>query len=100
MGSITAQPAEEMRCERLDAWRTARYSNADSISPMIGANMGDIRFVPKYERERARLIRRAPATYDSISPPADPVSEKRSKAPVNHTDSGANAHRSDGVLLS
>jgi hypothetical protein len=27
MGSITAQPAEEIRCERLDARRTARYSN-------------------------------------------------------------------------
>jgi hypothetical protein len=63
--------------------------------------MGEIiRFVPKYERERARLIRRARATYDSIFPPADPVSENQNKAPVNHTDSGANARRTDGVLLS
>jgi hypothetical protein len=74
---------------------------ADSLSATIGANMGEIiRFVPKYERERARLIRRARATYDSIFPPADPVSEKHNKAPVNHTDSGADAHRKDGVLLS
>jgi hypothetical protein len=63
--------------------------------------MGEIiRFVPKSERERARLIREASAIYDSIFPPADPVSEKQNKASVNHAVSGANAHRSDGVLLS
>ena len=55
-----------------------------------------IRFVPKSERERTRLIREARARHDSIFPPADPVSEQHDKAPV----SGANAHRSDGVLLS
>ena len=59
-----------------------------------------IRFVPKSERERARLIRVARAIYDSIFPPADPVSEQRDKAPASHTVSGANAYRSDGVLLS
>lgn len=63
--------------------------------------MGEIiRFVPKSERERARLIREARAIYDSIFPLADSVSEKQNKAPVSHTVSGANAHRSDGVLLS
>ena len=63
--------------------------------------MGEvIRFVPKSERERARLIREARAIYDSIFPPADPVSEKQNKAPVSHTVSGANAHRSHGVILS
>jgi hypothetical protein len=63
--------------------------------------MGEvIRFVPKSERQRARLIREARAIYDSIFPPADPVSEKQNKAPVNHSVRGANAHRSDGVLLS
>ena len=63
--------------------------------------MGEvIRFVPKSERERARLIREARAIYDSIFPPADPVSEKQNKAQVSHTVSGANAHRSDGALLS
>jgi hypothetical protein len=59
--------------------------------------MGEIiRFVPKSERERARLIREARAIYDSIFPSADPVSEKQK----SHTVSGANAHRRDGVLLS
>lgn len=58
--------------------------------------MGEvIRFVPKSERERARLIREARAIYDSIFPPADPV-----RAPTSHSVSGANAHRSDGGLLS
>ena len=68
---------------------------------MFGANMGEIiRFVPKSERERARLIREARAIYDSIFPPADPVREKQNKAPVSHTVSGANALRGGGVLLS
>ena len=63
--------------------------------------MGEvIRFVPKSERERAHLIRVARAIYDSIFPPADPVSEHQHKAPVSHTVSGANAYRSDGVVLS
>jgi hypothetical protein len=63
--------------------------------------MGEIiRFVPKSERVRARLIREARAIYDSIFPPADPVSEQQNKAAVSHAVSGANAHLSDGVLLS
>jgi hypothetical protein len=68
---------------------------------MFGANMGEIiRFVPKSERERARLIREARATYDSIFPPADPVSERQDKAQVSLAVSGINARRSDEVLLS
>jgi hypothetical protein len=59
-----------------------------------------IRFVPKSERERARLIRVARAIYDSIFPPADSASEQQDKAPVSQTVSGANAHRSGGALLS
>jgi hypothetical protein len=59
-----------------------------------------IRFIPRSERERARLIGEARAIYDSIFPPADPVSEQQDKARVSHTVSGANAYRSDGVLLS
>jgi hypothetical protein len=54
-----------------------------------------IRFIPKSEHERVHLIREARAIYDSIFPPADPVSEQQDKAPVS-----ANAYRSDGVLLS
>ena len=68
---------------------------------MFGVNMGEIiRFVPKSERERARLIREASAIYDSIFPPADAVSEKQNKASVSQAVSGANAHRNDGVFLS
>ena len=45
--------------------------------------MGEIiRFVPKSERERARLIREARAIYDGIFPPADPVSEQQDKDTV------------------
>jgi hypothetical protein len=63
--------------------------------------MGEvIRFVPKSERERARLIRAARAIYESVFPPADPVSEQQDRAPVTHPVSGANIHRSDEVLLS
>jgi hypothetical protein len=63
--------------------------------------MGEvIRFVPRSERERARLIREARAIYDGIFPSADPVSEQQDEAPVSRTLSGANAHRSDGALLS
>jgi hypothetical protein len=62
--------------------------------------MGEvIRFVPKRERERNRLIREARALYDSVFPRTDPVSEKEDKAPIVHTVSGANAPRSKGGLL-
>jgi hypothetical protein len=61
--------------------------------------MGEvIRFIPKSERERARLIRAARATYDSIFPPAHLVSEGQDKGSVSQSASGANAHRSDGAL--
>jgi hypothetical protein len=59
-----------------------------------------IRFIPRSERERARLIQEARAIYDNIFPSADPVSEQQDKALVSQTVSGANAYRSDGVLLS
>lgn len=66
---------------------------------MFGANMGEvIRFIPKAERERARLIREARAIYDGIFPPTDVESEQRYKGPVGHTISGGNAYRGDGVV--
>ena len=38
--------------------------------------MGEvIRFVPRSELERARLVREAREIYDSIFPPADAISE-------------------------
>jgi hypothetical protein len=61
--------------------------------------MGEvIRFIPKSVRERARLIREARAIYDSIFPPSGTVS--KDTAPLGHAVSGANAYRSDRVLLS
>jgi hypothetical protein len=40
--------------------------------------MGEIvRFVPKAELERARLIREARANYERIFPPADQAGEAR-----------------------
>ena len=63
--------------------------------------MGEvIQFVPKSERERARLIREARAIYDSIFPLADPVRERQDKAPTSHSVSGAIARRSDVELVS
>jgi hypothetical protein len=62
--------------------------------------MGDvIRFIPKSERERAHLIRRARALYDSVFPPTDMVSRQPDTLPLSHTTRGANADQSDGVLL-
>ena len=66
----------------------------------IGANMGEvIRFIPKSERERARLVREARARYDSI-PPANPAREQRDKTPVSHAVDDSNVNRSDGGLVS
>jgi len=63
--------------------------------------MGEvIRFVPRSERERVRLVREARAIYDSIFPSADPVRERQDKAPISHTVGGTKAHRGDGGLLS
>ena len=59
-----------------------------------------IRFIPKSERERVHLIRVARAIYGSIFPPADPLSGQQDKAPTSYKVSGANAHLSDGVVLS
>ncbi len=48
--------------------------------------MGEIiRFVPKAERERARLIREARAIYDSIFPPADPAGDQRHAGPNDYS---------------
>jgi hypothetical protein len=44
----------------------------------VESTLGEIvRFIPKSELERARLIREARAIYDSIFPPADPATEQR-----------------------
>ena len=63
--------------------------------------MGEvIRFVPRHERERARLIRDVRAICDSIFPPVDSVNHKQSGTPVSHPVIGADADRGDGDLVS
>jgi len=60
-----------------ETWHDVRI-HCWSIVPSFGAHMGEVvRLVPKSELERARLIREARAIYESIFPPADPVSEQR-----------------------
>jgi len=62
--------------------------------------MGEvIRFIPKSERERIRLIREARAIYDSVFPPTNLMSEQRDKLPTSLTLNGTDAYRSDGVPL-
>jgi hypothetical protein len=49
--------------------------------------MGEvIRFVPRSELERARLVREARAIYDSIFPSADAVNEQRDGKTSLHQD--------------
>ena len=61
--------------------------------------MGEvIRFVPKSERERARLIREAQAIYDSVFASSVPVGEHRDEASASHMRIGADAHHGEGVL--
>jgi hypothetical protein len=53
--------------------------------PILEPHMGEvIRFIPKSELERARLVREARAIYDSIFPPAAATSgEGDYKTPLN-----------------
>ena len=49
-----------------------------AASTVWSTQMGEvIRFVPKSELERIRLIREARAIYDSIFPPGNSVAEPR-----------------------
>jgi hypothetical protein len=60
----------------------------------LEANMGEvIRFIPKAERERLRLIREARARYDSVFPPAASVHEQRDNIPLVHSVSGTWIHQ-------
>jgi hypothetical protein len=62
--------------------------------------MGEvIRFIPKSERERGRLIREARAIYDSIFPSSGSIDDQQDKAPLSHAITGASAYRRDGILL-
>jgi hypothetical protein len=63
-----------------EPWHDVRI--LPGILSSFGAYMGEIvRFIPKSELERARLIREARALYESIFPPADPVSDRRDAKP-------------------
>jgi hypothetical protein len=58
--------------------------------------MGEvIRFIPKAERERLRLIREARAMYDSVFPPANSINEQRGSTPIVHSVNGTWIHRGD-----
>ena len=49
-------------------------SIADTV-PALERTLGEVvRFIPKSDLERSRLIREARAIYESIFPPAAPVS--------------------------
>jgi len=63
--------------------------------------MGEIiKFIPKAERERIRLIEEARAMYDSVFPTAEPVGEKRVKIPASPAVKGSAAVNGDGFLWS
>lgn len=59
--------------------------------------MGEVvRFIPKSERERTRLIRQARALYNSIFPPAAWITEQQ----ASDTIRGVKAPRGDEGLVS
>ena len=61
--------------------------------------MGEvIRFIPKAERERLRLIREARANYESVFPPVDSVSRQTDNAPIVHSVNGTWIHQGGEVL--
>jgi DNA replicative helicase MCM subunit Mcm2 (Cdc46/Mcm family) len=63
--------------------------------------MGEvIRFLPKSERERVRLIREARARYDTIFPSADRPSEQNDREQANHMTGGEKAASGDEAIPS
>ena len=65
----------------------------------VEAKMGEvIRFIPKAERERLRLIREARAKYDSVFPPADSANRQTGNAPTVHSVNGTWIHQGGEVL--
>jgi hypothetical protein len=61
--------------------------------------MGEvIRFIPKAERERLRLIREARANYNSVFPPTDSVNAQRDNTPIVHSVNGTWIHQGGDPL--
>ena len=59
--------------------------------------MGEvIQFIPKAERERLRLIRKARAMYDSVFPSSNSSDEQLDKSSITRA-SGPNIHHGDNV---
>ena len=62
--------------------------------------MGEvIRFIPKAERERLRLIREARANYESVFPSADSVNKQTNGVPIIHEANGTWMHADGEPLL-
>ncbi|WP_141937222.1 hypothetical protein [Bradyrhizobium sp. UNPA324] len=58
--------------------------------------MGEIiRCAPKLERERARVVRKARAIYDSLFPPSECARDRPDNAYANHMGVGADIDRGD-----
>jgi hypothetical protein len=56
--------------------------------------MGEvIKFIPKAELERLRLIREARAMYDSVFPSADSVNKQADTVPIVHSVNGTWIHQ-------
>jgi hypothetical protein len=71
-----------------------------SAALQLEANMGEvIRFIPKAERERIRLIQEARAMYDSVFPPSNSIKERRDKRPITHGAKARNVQHGDNILL-
>ena len=60
--------------------------------------MGEvIRFIPKAERERIRLIPEAREMYESVFPSSDSGNEQRDNRPIARSVGRSNAHLDDEV---
>jgi hypothetical protein len=61
--------------------------------------MGEVvRFIPKAERERLRLIQEARANYDSVFPPGDSANRRNDSAPIVHSVNGTWIHQGGDPL--
>jgi hypothetical protein len=59
-------------------WHDIRFLYQTQIVHSLERALSEVvRFISKSDLERARLIREARAIYESIFPPATPVSEQR-----------------------